>query len=214
MVQSARFEPTPEWVQIKLFSLSCAAFDLNRKCKVGEWLCSCHSYDRKMFSLGALLCWGKWLSITVAHQVSVTAYWPPPNSFCCVSWSLPCVCYLLSHVQLFATLWTVAHQAPLSMEFFKQEHWSGLPFPSSGDLPDPGIKLRSPALQVDSLLSETPGKPCLFLAAAAAKSLQPCPTLCDPIDSSPPGSAVPGILQARTLGWVAISFSSLFLKYW
>ena len=45
-------------------------------------------------------------------------------------------------------------------------------------------------------------------AAAAAKSLQSCPTLCDPIDSSPPGSAVPGILQARTLEWVAISFSS------
>ena len=47
-----------------------------------------------------------------------------------------------------------------------------------------------------------------FIAAAAAKSLQPCPTLCDPIDSSPPGSAVPGILQARTLEWVAISFSN------
>ena len=46
------------------------------------------------------------------------------------------------------------------------------------------------------------------LAAAAAKSLQSCPTLCDPIDSSPPGSAVPGILQARTLEWVAISFSN------
>ena len=44
--------------------------------------------------------------------------------------------------------------------------------------------------------------------AAAAKSLQPCPTLCDPIDGSPPGSAIPGILQARTLEWVAISFSS------
>ena len=46
-----------------------------------------------------------------------------------------------------------------------------------------------------------------FTAAAAAKSLQSCPTLCDPIDSSPPGSPIPGILQARTLGWVAISFS-------
>ena len=46
-----------------------------------------------------------------------------------------------------------------------------------------------------------------FLFAAAAKSLQSCPTLCDPIDSSPPGSPVPGILQARTLEWVAISFS-------
>ena len=45
-------------------------------------------------------------------------------------------------------------------------------------------------------------------AAAAAKSLQLCPTLCDPIDSSPPGSAVPGILQGRTLEWVAISFSN------
>ena len=45
-------------------------------------------------------------------------------------------------------------------------------------------------------------------AAAAAKSLQSCPTLCDPVDGSPPGSAVPGILQARTLEWVAISFSN------
>ena len=46
------------------------------------------------------------------------------------------------------------------------------------------------------------------VAAAAAKSLQSCPTLCDPIDGSPPGSAIPGILQARTLEWVAISFSN------
>ena len=45
-------------------------------------------------------------------------------------------------------------------------------------------------------------------AAAAAKSLQSCPTLCDPMDSSPPGSPIPGILQARTLEWVAISFSN------
>ena len=45
-------------------------------------------------------------------------------------------------------------------------------------------------------------------AAAAAKSLQSCPTLCDPIDSTPPGSAIPGILQARTMEWVAISFSN------
>ena len=47
----------------------------------------------------------------------------------------------------------------------------------------------------------------LYITAAAAKSLQSCPTLCDPIDASPPGSPVPGILQARTLEWVAISFS-------
>ena len=50
--------------------------------------------------------------------------------------------------------------------------------------------------------------PCRMDAAAAAKSLQPCPTLCDPIDSSPPGSPIPGILQARVLDWVAISFSN------
>ena len=126
--------------------------------------------------------------------------------------------------------------------------------PSSRDLPNPGIKPSSPALQADSLLSKSPGKPkntgvgslsllhgifqtqesnwgllhCrqilyqlshpgkpfnLFImyaaaAAAASKSLQSCPTLCDPIDGSPPGSPVPGILQARTLEWVAISFSN------
>ena len=51
------------------------------------------------------------------------------------------------------------------------------------------------------------GSPGIKPAAAVAKSLQSCPTLCDPIDGSPPGSPVPGILQARTLGWVAISFS-------
>ena len=66
---------------------------------------------------------------------------------------------LLSCVRLFATRWTVAHQAPLSMGFSGQEHWSGLPFPSPGDLPDPGIKPRSPALQADTLTSKPPGKP-------------------------------------------------------
>ena len=53
--------------------------------------------------------------------------------------------------------WTEAHQAPLSMEFSRQECWSGLPFPSPGDLPNPGIEPRSPTLQVDSLPSEPPG---------------------------------------------------------
>ena len=57
------------------------------------------------------------------------------------------------------TTWAVAHQAPLSVAFPRQEYWSGLPFPSPGDLPDPGIEPRSPTLQVDSLLSEPPGKP-------------------------------------------------------
>ena len=53
---------------------------------------------------------------------------------------------LLSRVRLFATLWTEAYQAPLSMGFSRQEYWSGLPFPSPGDLPDPGIESGSPAL--------------------------------------------------------------------
>ena len=65
----------------------------------------------------------------------------------------------LSHVRLFATPWTIAYQAPLSMGFSRQECWSGLPFPSPGDLPNPGIEPRSLALQEDTLLSEPPGKP-------------------------------------------------------
>ena len=113
--------------------------------------------------------------------------------------------------------------------------WSGLPFPHPKDLPVPESKPTSPAAPVfqgDSLLLSHWGSPqrgykCLKFylkdifkvlftwepnlslpAAAAAKSLQSCPTLCDPIDGSPPHSPVPGILQARTLEWVAISFSN------
>ena len=66
---------------------------------------------------------------------------------------------LLSHVQLFATPWTVAYQAPPSRGFSRQEYWSGLPFPSPEDLPDPGIEPRSPALEADALTSEPAGKP-------------------------------------------------------
>ena len=72
-----------------------------------------------------------------------------------------------SHVRLLATPWTTAHQAPPSMGFSRQEYWSGVPLPSP--LP-------------------------ISAAATAAKSLQSCPTLCDPIDGSPPGSTIPGIL--------------------
>ena len=112
------------------------------------------------------------------------------------------------------------------MGFSRQEYWSGLTFPSPGDLPYPGIEPGSPALQADSLPTELLGKtylssiPCSLwfylpitsrkaaaVAAAAAKSFQSCLTLCYPIDSSPPGSPIPGILQARTLEWIAISFS-------
>ena len=84
----------------------------------------------------------------------------------------------LSSAQLLATAWTAAYQAPPSMGFSRQEYWSGLPVPSP------------------------------IYHSAATKSLQSCPTLCDPMDGSPRGSSVPGILQARTLEWVAISFSN------
>ena len=80
--------------------------------------------------------------------------------------NITCVIYLiyivqsLSCVQLFVTPWTAPHQAPLSMGFSRQEDWSGLPCPPPGDLPDPGIKPRSPALAGDgSLPSEPPGNP-------------------------------------------------------
>ena len=59
----------------------------------------------------------------------------------------------------FVTLWIMAHEAPLSMEFSREESWSGLPFPSPGDLPDPGNKPGSPALQADSLSAKLQGKP-------------------------------------------------------
>ena len=69
------------------------------------------------------------------------------------------VLYSLSHVQLFATLWTVAHQAPLSMGFHRQEYWSELPFPSPGDLRDPAIEPASPALAGGFFSTEPSGKP-------------------------------------------------------
>ena len=71
----------------------------------------------------------------------------------------------LSRVQLFATAWTVANQAPPSMGFSRQECWSGLPFPSAGDPPHPGIEPGSPALQADALPSEPPGTvPLVFFS--------------------------------------------------
>ena len=76
------------------------------------------------------------------------------------------VMHMRSFVHLFLTPWTVAHLAPLSMGFSRQEYWSGLPFPFLGDFPGPGIKFGPSALKADSLPSEPPEKP------AAAKSLQ------------------------------------------
>ena len=95
------------------------------------------------------------------------------------------------------------------MGFSRQEYWSGLLYPTPGNFPNSGVEPTSPvspALQADSLPSEPSGN--AHAAPAAAKSLQSCPTLCDRIDSSPPGSPVSGILQARTLEWAAISLSN------
>ena len=141
----------------------------------------------------------------------------------------------LSHVRLFATPWTAAYQAPPSMGFSRQEYWSGVPVLITREMQ---IKtamryhvtpLRMAIIKKKKLQTINAGdgiekrEPTLLhfcwnvnwyinyweqYAAAAAKSVQSCPTLCDPRDSSPPGSPVPGILQARTLEWVAISFSN------
>ena len=73
---------------------------------------------------------------------------------------------LVTHsCQLFVMLWTVVCQAPLSLEFSRQEYWSWLPFPSPGDLPNPGIKPGSPGLQAESLPSEPSEKPSLYWQA-------------------------------------------------
>ena len=70
---------------------------------------------------------------------------------------------MLSHIRLFVTPWSVACEAPLSMGFSRQEHWSGLPFPLPGDLPNPGTEPTSPlppALAGRVSATESPGKPC------------------------------------------------------
>ena len=105
-------------------------------------------------------------------------------------------------VWLFVMLWTIACQAPLYMELSRQEYWRGLPI---------SFARGSSQHRDRTWVSCIAGRFFTIWAAdaaAAAKLLQSCLTLCDPIDGSPPGSAVPGILQARTLEWVAISFSN------
>ena len=124
------------------------------------------------------------------------------------------------------------------MEFSRQGYWSGLPFPSPGDLPYLGIEPGSP--QADSLLSEPPGKPrraykkvtfkmnltkvhlvkvMVFpvviygceswtIKKSESEVAQSCPTLCDPMDGSPPGSSIHGIFQARVLEWGVVAFSA------
>ena len=81
-----------------------------------------------------------------------------------------CVCVLVSRVQLFATSWTVAHQAPLSMGFSRQEYCSGLPCTPPGHPPNLGIEPVSPALQVDSSPSELPGNPGICIVVYENKN--------------------------------------------
>ena len=99
----------------------------------------------------------------------------------------------LSPVLLFATPWTIQ-----SMEFSRPEYWSGEPCPSPGDLPNPGL------LHCSQILYQLSYQGSMLLLLSQFSHVQ----LCGPLDSSPPGSPVPGILQARTLEWVAISFSN------
>ena len=113
--------------------------------------------------------------------------------------------YVLSHVQLFTTPWTVAHQAPLSMGFSRKEYWSELPFPSPGDLPEPGIEARSPS-------SSCFGRWILYHSVQFS-----CSVVSDslrPMDCSPPGFSVHGDFPGKNtiLEWVAISFSRLKCK--
>ena len=139
---------------------------------------------------------------------------------------------VLSHVRLFVAPWTVARQAPLSMKFSRQGYWNGQPFPTLGNLPNPRIKLvslASPALAGRFFTtSATWEAPLYFLALfynfytftdnldvvyysleseSESEVAQSCPTLCNPVDCSLPGSSVHGFLQARILEWIAISFS-------
>ena len=89
------------------------------------------------------------------------SYLGSPSQHCYMLYSLWSEVKWLSSVWLFATPWTVAHQAPPSMEFSRQEYCSRLPFPSPGDLPNWGIEPRSPTLRADALPFEPPGKPLL-----------------------------------------------------
>ena len=107
----------------------------------------------------------------------------------------------LSHIRLFATPWTVAYQASPSMGFSRQEYWSGLPFPSPGDLPDPGIEPGSPALEAGALTSEPPETTQFCKAIQFSSVAQSCPTLSDPMNHSTPDLPVhhqpPGFTQTH-----------------
>ena len=116
------------------------------------------------------------------------------------------LCAILSHVQLFVIPWTLAHQAPLSLEFSRQEYWNRFSFPSPGDLTNHGIKPKSPvspALANTFFTSVPPGKPSKTMKKVKMKITQSCPTFWNSTDCG--GSLVHRILQATILKRVAIS---------
>ena len=121
--------------------------------------------------------------------------------FVCVKCHV-CVCVCSSCIQLFVILWTVTSQAPLSIEFSRQEYWNRLLFPSPGDLPDLGIEAGSPALQADDFIREAQ-----FTCESESEATQSCPTLGNPMVYSLPGSSIHRIFQTRVLEWSAIAFS-------
>ena len=162
-----------------------------------------------------------WSGLWFASPGDLLHPWIEPRSSALWADSLPtepsgklpskCSVQSLNRVRLFATPWTVAHQDFLSMEFSRQEYWSGgshslclLP----RDLLGPRIEPMSPALAGGFITTEPPGKPQVTKLAISlpAKSLQSHPTLCSPKDCNPPGSSVHGIFQAGILEWVATSY--------
>ena len=129
-----------------------------------ESLSSSWSYYAIKAALGLLISLGdKYKALLSVYKalLNLQASGSVAGTTSCPPYPLKVKVKSLSRVRLFGTPWTIAHQAHPSMGFSRQECWSGLPFPSPGDLPDPGIELRSPALQADALPSEPPGKPLI-----------------------------------------------------
>ena len=143
------------------------------------FIASQRTWETSLLS-GLPVCYKEYEQIQISSQVKRHTGWGQEQRSFCPSgvWDLlwwrvqvfgspawKWECSSLSRVWLVASPWTVARQAPLSVDFYSQEFWSRLPFPSPGDLSNSGTEPRSPALQVDSLLSEPPGKPFCSLGA-------------------------------------------------
>ena len=119
---------------------------------------TCRRESGGMVSRGWWQDWEKWKDVSQGYRPSVIRC-IILETWCTASLKVKVKVKSLSCVQLIATLWTVAYQAPPSMGFSRQEYWSGLPLPSPGHLPNPGIEPGYPAFQADALTSEPPGKP-------------------------------------------------------